>query len=94
MNARCQWVERLSERGSPGAHRFGRYKTLAMIKPFTATVHYEDIKCIILAHGFEIVAEAHQRIAADRAAEFYAEHEGKDFFPKLVRPLTFINTCG
>jgi nucleoside diphosphate kinase len=68
-----------------GAVRYGKYKTLAMIKPQTSSLHYEDIKSIILAHGFEISAELHQRLTSEKATEFYAEHEGKPFFEDLVR---------
>jgi nucleoside diphosphate kinase len=64
--------------------RFGRFKTLAMIKPNTAHVYYEAIKSIIIAHGFDIATEVHTHLTPGRAAEFYAEHEGKPFYEKLV----------
>lgn len=64
--------------------RYGRFKTLAMIKPETSTLHYEEIKSIIMSHGFDITAEQHQQLTVERATEFYAEHEGKPFFDGLV----------
>eukprot|EP00952_Eustigmatos_sp_NYUAD-ZCMA_P012777 51148-Eustigmatos_ZCMA.PRE.1 len=62
---------------------YGRYKTLAMIKPYTADVHHETIKSIILAHGFDVSAELHTQLTRERACEFYAEHDGKPFFERL-----------
>lgn len=66
------------------AFRYGKYKTLAMIKPYTANVYYDDIKSIIVAHGFEIISEVHQKMSVEKAGEFYMEHEGKDFYTGLV----------
>jgi len=67
---------------------YGSFKTLAMIKPNTALVHYETIKSIILAHGYKIVKESHETLTEDRAREFYAEHTGKPFFPNLLDYMT------
>ena len=44
--------------------RYGKFKTLAMIKPYTADVYYEQIRSIILAHGFEITNEVSHSLRA------------------------------
>ena len=54
-----------------------------MIKPYS-TIYAEEIRSIIVAHGFEITQETHLRLKEERAAEFYQEHEGKSFYPGLV----------
>lgn len=54
-----------------------------MIKPYS-TIHAYHIKDIILAHGFDIIIETRTTLTEGRAGEFYAEHEGKAFYPGLV----------
>lgn len=64
--------------------RYGKYRTLCMIKPGASQLYYEKIKSIIVSHGFEIVTELHQKLTIQQAQEFYAEHQGKPFFETLV----------
>jgi len=70
--------------GGGGWCRYGKFRTLAMIKPQTSSLHYEQIKSIIVSHGFDITSELHQQLPPERAMEFYAEHEGKPFYEDLV----------
>ena len=58
--------------------------TYAMIKPLTATEHYDEIMAIIMAHGFEVVREAKIRLSRIQAENFYNEHKGKSFFDTLI----------
>jgi adenylate kinase len=59
-------------------------KTLCVIKPGTANIHYSAIIHDILAAGFTVIAETRRRLAKEEVEEFYGEHKGKSFFDGLV----------
>ncbi|RYG41527.1 hypothetical protein EON68_02985, partial [archaeon] len=59
-------------------------KTLCVIKPGTAQTHYTAIMNDIRAAGFTVLAEARRSLTVEEVELFYAEHEGKPFFPGLV----------
>ncbi|KAJ3013715.1 Thioredoxin domain-containing protein 3 [Thoreauomyces humboldtii] len=60
-------------------------RTLALIKPDAYGAGKRDeILAKIKADGFTIVKEAEERWSADKAKEFYKEHEGKGFYDDLV----------
>jgi nucleoside diphosphate kinase len=67
-----------------GLFRFGKFKTLALLKPDAVSCHYTEVKSVILAHGFDITAELHQKILPDRAIEFFADYHGRPDFEDLV----------
>jgi nucleoside-diphosphate kinase len=58
-------------------------KTLAIIKP-DAIDRAEEIIEDIKQHKFAIVQQRCIRLSPEQAADFYAEHYGKMFFPSLV----------
>ena len=59
-------------------------RTLAMIKCQAADLCAEDIRSVMLAHGFRIVKSLRQRLAPEQARAFYAEHGGRSFFRALT----------
>lgn len=59
-------------------------QTLALIKPGTATVHRDEIMCCLASRGFQVVKSLTMTMSEGMAKEFYAEHEGRPFYPKLV----------
>ena len=63
-------------------------KTLAVIKPGTASTHYAAIVRAIVDHGFVILAEKRVTLPRERVEAFYAEHKGKFFFNRLVSYMT------
>ena len=67
----------------------GPQQTFAMIKPdAVAALHTGKIIDRIEHEGFTIVAMKKTTLTQKRAQEFYAEHEGKKFFPELVDFMT------
>ena len=62
--------------------------TYAMIKPNASETNADEIKSIILAHGFKIESEIKLNLTASVAKKFYAEHEGREFFERLVKFMT------
>eukprot|EP00043_Microstomoeca_roanoka_P012683 m.123076 g.123076 ORF g.123076 m.123076 type:complete len:200 (+) comp15561_c2_seq3:433-1032(+) len=58
-------------------------QTLAIIKPDAVHRSYEILDDIV-AHGFTIVRKRRVSITPEQANEFYAEHFGKEFFPRLI----------
>ncbi|KAJ9514602.1 hypothetical protein QJQ45_016351 [Haematococcus lacustris] len=64
-------------------------KTFALIKPDAVRAgKAEEIKQLIELNGFTIVAQQKLQLTTSRAQEFYGEHLGKPFFPKLVEFMT------
>ncbi|KDO31464.1 hypothetical protein SPRG_19546 [Saprolegnia parasitica CBS 223.65] len=59
-------------------------KTYAMIKPGASPETIAAIQARIRLLGFDILAEATQHWSREDAMAFYAEHEGKAFFPTLI----------
>ncbi len=62
-------------------------RTLAMIKP-DAYAKAAGIKAVVESAGFTIAQETTHTLTPAQAKEFYAEHEGKDFFTGLVEHMT------
>jgi len=59
--------------------------TFTMIKPTAVkNNHIGDILKMINEAGFKIVAMKYTRLAPERAAAFYAVHEGKPFYENLI----------
>lgn len=58
-------------------------KTLAIIKP-DAVQDADEIKRIIKASGFAVIAERKIHLSTEQAGDFYAEHYGKMFFTNLM----------
>ncbi|KAL9654237.1 hypothetical protein ABK040_010269 [Willaertia magna] len=64
-------------------------KTLALIKPDAVAAGYEDeILERVVDEGFTIVRSDKITLTTEKAQLFYKEHEGKEFFPKLVEYMT------
>ena len=60
--------------------------TLAIIKPDAVRKGYAaDIKHRIREEGFTIIQEKTLRLSTQSVEEFYKEHAGKPFYPKLVK---------
>jgi len=59
-------------------------RTLAMIKPGAADKHTRDIMRDVRAHGFTVLAQRRVHLSRAQAEAFYAEHEGRSFFDRLV----------
>ncbi|KAJ3285254.1 thioredoxin domain-containing protein 6, partial [Borealophlyctis nickersoniae] len=59
-------------------------RTLALIKPDAYPTQKDAIVNKIRERGFNIVAEEEVTLSAEKAREFYAEHDGKGFFEELV----------
>lgn len=63
--------------------------TLGLVKPdATAAGKADEIKLLAEMNGFTIIAAQKMQLTRARAEEFYAEHYGKEFFPKLVDFMT------
>lgn len=58
--------------------------TLAIIKPDVAGLKENDVLRHVLDRGFRILALRREQYAGSVWAEFYKEHAGREFFPKLV----------
>jgi len=59
--------------------------TLALIKPdAVASGNTQDIIDRIIYEGFVIRDQLQFKLSKERAAEFYAEHKGRDFFGELI----------
>ncbi|KAG2488311.1 hypothetical protein HYH03_013161 [Edaphochlamys debaryana] len=64
-------------------------KTFAIIKPDAVRAgKAEEIMQLIELNGFTIIAKQKLQLTKMRAEEFYGEHKGKDFFPRLVAYMT------
>ncbi|GFR52672.1 hypothetical protein Agub_g15296, partial [Astrephomene gubernaculifera] len=64
-------------------------KTLALIKPDAVRAgKASEIMQLIELNGFTIIAKQKMQLTRARAEEFYGEHKGKEFFPKLVNFMT------
>eukprot|EP00200_Dunaliella_tertiolecta_P006160 CAMPEP_0202341414 /NCGR_PEP_ID=MMETSP1126-20121109/2423_1 /ASSEMBLY_ACC=CAM_ASM_000457 /TAXON_ID=3047 /ORGANISM="Dunaliella tertiolecta, Strain CCMP1320" /LENGTH=291 /DNA_ID=CAMNT_0048932235 /DNA_START=1 /DNA_END=874 /DNA_ORIENTATION=+ len=64
-------------------------KTLAVIKPDAVKAgNADEIKQLIELHGFTIIIQQKFQLTRYRAEEFYEEHVGKPFFPRLVDFMT------
>ena len=62
-------------------------KTLVMVKP-DAMVKMGEILDRALAEGFTLCNAEIRRLSREDAAEFYAEHRGKEFFERLMSLMT------
>jgi len=62
--------------------------TLGLIKPNTALLHQTQILSILATMGFKVVLKQQLQLTKEKAEEFYGEHRGKAFFPKLVQYMT------
>lgn len=64
-------------------------QTFAMIKPDAVMAKYTG-KIIdrIEQEGFSIIALKKETLSVKQAEEFYAEHQGKKFFPELIEFMT------
>jgi nucleoside-diphosphate kinase len=61
-------------------------RTFALIKPGAVRKnHYGEIIYLITKAGFNIKAMKMIRLSRTDAKRFYAMHEGKDFFDKLIK---------
>eukprot|EP01147_Barroeca_monosierra_P001696 gene1696-4820_t len=58
-------------------------QTLAIIKPDAVHRSYEILDDIA-SHGFTITRKRRLTVSPEQANEFYAEHFGKVFFPRLI----------
>ncbi|KAG2451865.1 hypothetical protein HYH02_003641 [Chlamydomonas schloesseri] len=64
-------------------------KTFALIKPDAVRAgKAQEIMQLIELNGFTIIAKQKLQLTRARAEEFYGEHKGKEFFPKLVNFMT------
>jgi len=59
-------------------------RTLALIRPDALRKYKDDIMGKINASGFEVANAKEVQLTKEQAAEFYKEHEGQDYFDKLV----------
>ena len=62
--------------------------TFAMIKPNASETNADEIKSIVMAHGFIIESEIKLTLTKSVAEKFYAEHEGREFFERLIKFMT------
>jgi len=67
-----------------------RELTLAILKPDLVAnpVDLEAVKVIIVQNNFEIVSHRRLLLSMREAQRFYAEHDGKFFFNRLVTYMT------
>lgn len=60
--------------------------TLVIVKPDAVSANKDaEILDIVRARGYDILQQEKIELSADRAKEFYREHEGKPFFNDLVQ---------
>ncbi|KAJ3131711.1 Thioredoxin domain-containing protein 3 [Physocladia obscura] len=59
-------------------------RSLALIKPDTYPGKKDEIMAMILADGFEVIAEKEESFTREKAELFYKEHEGKNFYVELT----------
>jgi len=62
-------------------------KTLVMVKP-DAMAKMGEILDIAVSEGFTLCNAEIRRLSREDAAEFYAEHRGKEFFERLLSLMT------
>eukprot|EP00730_Choanoeca_flexa_P001169 TRINITY_DN10512_c0_g2_i1.p1 TRINITY_DN10512_c0_g2~~TRINITY_DN10512_c0_g2_i1.p1 ORF type:complete len:705 (+),score=220.39 TRINITY_DN10512_c0_g2_i1:31-2115(+) len=63
--------------------------TFAIIKPDAVAANNADAIFAKLAEaGFKVAAQDDRTLTEEEAKQFYAEHEGKEFFPNLVEFMT------
>jgi hypothetical protein len=61
-------------------------KTLVIIKPdVVAAGHVDEIKKFIQKNGFQIVQQQELTLPAEKAAEFYKEHDTKSYFNEFIQ---------
>ncbi|XP_065198745.1 nucleoside diphosphate kinase homolog 5-like [Sycon ciliatum] len=60
----------------------GIEKTLAILKPDVITMT-SNMRELICQNGFRILRQRRLHLTAEQCAEFYQEHSGKSFFPRL-----------
>ncbi len=64
-------------------------RTLTIIKPeIVKADKVGELLKVIEEHGFKIVKLKVVHLTKEQAGEFYAEHKGKSFFPKLLNYIT------
>lgn len=67
--------------------RIGRLQlTLAILKPDLTKMPYslEHVRSMILAKDFVVIRSLLTKMSVQRAQQFYAEHEGRFFYNRLV----------
>ena len=63
-----------------------REETLCLIKPCTAgNIHLTNEIFAALLSNFSIIDRKYFQMTTGEAAEFYREHEGKDFYDRLIK---------
>lgn len=63
--------------------------TFAIVKPDAVrNGKAAEIIAVIEQNGFTVVAKQEVQLTKEQAEHFYAEHEGKEFFPRLVEFMT------
>jgi len=63
--------------------------TLALIKPdVVASGEAQMIVNRVMYEGFVIIDQLQLKLSKERAAEFYSEHKGRDFFDELIAFMT------
>lgn len=62
-------------------------RTLLIIKP-DAYEHAEEIIETVKSKGFNVIQTKFTTLNLNQASELYEEHEGKDFYERLVRFMT------
>lgn len=64
-------------------------RTLGLIKPdAVAAGKVDEILAVIKQKGFRVASSKKMHLSEEKAKEFYAEHEGKPFFPNLIAFMT------
>ncbi|KAK9843183.1 hypothetical protein WJX74_008269 [Apatococcus lobatus] len=64
-------------------------RTLGLIKPDAVRAgKSREIMQLAELSGFQLLAKKNLQLSQERAEEFYSEHQGKPFFPRLVEFMT------
>jgi nucleoside diphosphate kinase len=65
-----------------------KQRTLALIRPTAFASHKDQIMKRIKDSGFEIAMAKSVQFDENQAADFYAEHKDKPFYPDLIKEMT------
>ena len=60
-------------------------RTLALIKPGTASTNGDAIIAEIRSQGFTIIQRKNMQLSSEQAGQFYKEHKGKSFYSRLTK---------